>query len=89
MSEVADHEARERLAVVETGLKSHLITCEQRAKDNTREHGEMKELIIAASENMRRDVRRIFARIWWLVGAALVASGSIILSMYRNIESAL
>lgn len=86
MSEVADHEARERLAVVETGLKSHLITCEQRAKDNTREHSEMKTLIIKASDDMGRDIRRIFARIWWLVGTALVASGSIILMMYKSME---
>ena len=86
MSEVADHEARERLAVVETGLKSHLITCEQRADDNTREHGEMKELIIKASDDTGRDIRRIFARIWWLVGTALLASGSVILMMYRSME---
>ncbi len=86
MSEVADHEARERLAVVETGLKSHLITCEQRAKDNTREHGEMKKLIVKASDDTGRDIRRIFARIWWLVGTALLASGSIILMMYKSME---
>lgn len=89
MSEVADHEARERLASVETGLKSHLITCEQRAKDNTREHGEMKELIIKASDDMGRDVRRIFARIWWLVGAALTASGAVILTIYKSMGGGL
>ena len=86
MSEVTDHEARERLAVVETGLKSHLIACTQKAEDNTREHSEMKTLIIKASDDMGRDIRRIFARIWWLVGTALVASGSIILMMYKSME---
>ncbi len=81
-----DATARERLAVVETSLESHLIVCEQRAKDNTREHGELKALIVTASDNLRKDIQRVFARIWWLVGAALVASGSIILAMYKSME---
>ena len=87
MTESEDHEARERLAVVETGLKDHLIACQQKAEDNTREHGEMKTLIIKASDDMGRDVRRIFARIWLLVGAALAGSGGVILAMYQNMSS--
>lgn len=86
MTEIVDHESRERLVAVETGLKSHLITCEQKAVDNTREHGEMKALVIKASDDMGRDIRRIFARIWWLVGTALIASGSIILMMYQSMR---
>lgn len=84
MSEVADHESRERLAVVETALQGHLIACAQKAEDNTREHDEMKKLIIKASDDTARDIRQIFKRIWWLVGTALLASGSIILMMYRS-----
>ncbi len=81
-----DTTARERLAVVETSLESHLIVCEQRAKDNTREHGEIRALIVKVSDDLGKDIRRVFARIWWLVGTALVASGAIILTMYQNME---
>jgi len=81
-----DATARERLAVVETSLEGHLIVCEQRAKDNTREHGEIRTLIVKASDDLGSDIRRVFTRIWWLVGTALVASGSIILVMYQNME---
>jgi len=86
MTENPDHTARERIAVVETSLKSHLHACNERADDNTREHGEMKTLIVKASDDMRCDIRRIFARIWLLVGAALAASGAIILAMYQGME---
>lgn len=79
-----DTAARERLAVVETSLEGHLIVCEQRAKDNTREHGEIRTLIVKVSDDLGKDIRRVFARIWWLVGAALLASGSIILALYKN-----
>ena len=82
----ASQEARERLAVVEAGLRNHLVDCDQRAKDNTREHGEIKELIVAASKKAQDDYIRVVSRIWWLVGAALLASGSIILVMYQSIE---
>ena len=81
-----DTTARERLAVVETSLEAHLIVCEKRADDNTREHGEIRTLIVKVSDDLGKDIRRVFARIWWLVGAALVASGSIILTMYKSME---
>lgn len=77
---------RERLAVVETSLEAHLIVCEKRAEDNTREHSEIRALIIKAFDDLGKDIRRVFARIWWLVGAALVASGSVILTMYKSME---
>lgn len=79
---------RERLAVVETGFKAHLVFCEKRAEDNTREHSELKALVVKSSDDLGKDIQRVFSRIWWLVGAALVASGSIILAMYSNIGSA-
>lgn len=81
-----DTTARERLAVVETSLEAHLVFCEQRAKDNTREHSEIKALTVKAFDDLGKDIRRVFSRIWWLVGAALVASGSIILTMYKSME---
>ncbi len=81
-----DATVRERLAVVETSLESHLIVCEQRAEDNTREHGEIRTLIVKVSDDLGKDIRRVFSRIWWLVGTALVASGAIILAMYQNME---
>ena len=86
MTERASREARERLAVVEAGLKNHLVVCDQRSKDNTREHEEIKGLIVAASKDTRDDYIRVVSRIWWLVGAALLASGSIILVMYQSME---
>jgi len=81
-----DTTARERLAVVEAGFDAHLVVCEQRAEDNTRQHDEIKGLIVTASKNARDDYLRVVSRIWWLVGAALLASGSIILALYKNME---
>lgn len=81
-----DTTARERLAVVETSLEGHLIVCEQRAKDNTREHGEIRTLIVKVSDDLGKDIQRVFTRIWLLVGAALAASGSIIIAMYKSME---
>lgn len=86
MNNQVDHEARERIVALETGLKSHLISCTMNHSENKEAHAEMKDAVQGMSDEFKRDIRQLFSRIWWMVGVIITGCASIVLTIYKAME---